>query len=63
MAGFEKNWAAYTGIKFALGVGNGMDALEICLRYLALNQEMRITTSMTAFATILAIIRVGAKPF
>ena len=63
VAGFEKNWAAYTGIKFALGVGNGMDALEICLRSLGVKSgDEVITTSMTAFATILAIIRVGAKP-
>ncbi len=63
VAAFEKDWAAYTGIKFALGVGNGMDAIEICLRSLGIKTgDEVITTSMTAFATILAIIRAGAKP-
>jgi dTDP-4-amino-4,6-dideoxygalactose transaminase len=60
---FESVWANQCGVDFAVGVGNGMDALEIGLRSLniAAGDEV-ITTPMTAFATVLAIIRAGATP-
>jgi len=60
---FEERWADYCGTRFAVGVGNGMDALEIGLRALGigLGDEV-ITTPMTAFATVLSIIRSGATP-
>lgn len=60
---FESAWAKKCDIKYAVGVGNGMDAIEIGLR--ALNVEPGdevITTPMTAFATVLAILRAGATP-
>jgi dTDP-4-amino-4,6-dideoxygalactose transaminase len=60
---FESNWAARCGAKHAIGVGNGMDAIEIGLRSLGIgNGDEVITTPMTAFATVLAIIRAGATP-
>jgi dTDP-4-amino-4,6-dideoxygalactose transaminase len=60
---FEREWAAWCGAPHALGVGNGMDALEIGLRALELAPGAEvITTPMTAFATILAILRAGAIP-
>ena len=31
---FEKAWADVCGVKHAVGVGNGMDAIEIALRSL-----------------------------
>lgn len=60
---FEKQWASTCGVAHAAGVGNGMDAIEIALRALdiGLGDEV-ITTPMTAFATVLAIIRAGATP-
>ena len=60
---FEKNWASKCGVDFGIGVGNGMDAIEIILRALniGLGDEV-ITTPMTAFATVLAILRAGATP-
>jgi dTDP-4-amino-4,6-dideoxygalactose transaminase len=61
--GFEREWAAWCGAPHAVGVGNGMDALEIGLRALELAPgDEVITTPMTAFATILAILRAGATP-
>jgi dTDP-4-amino-4,6-dideoxygalactose transaminase len=60
---FEKQWAAACGVAHAVGVGNGMDAIEIALRALDVGPgDEVITTPMTAFATMLAIIRAGATP-
>lgn len=60
---FEQEWAARCGIAHAIGVGNGMDAIEIGLRALDIGAgDEVITTPMTAFATVLAIIRAGATP-
>jgi len=63
VASFEKKWAALCGVAHGIGVGNGMDAIEIALRALAIGSgDEVITTPMTAFATVLAILRVGAIP-
>ena len=60
---FEAGWATRCGVKHAVGVGNGMDAIEIGLRALGIGAgDEVITTPMTAFATVLAIIRAGATP-
>jgi len=60
---FEASWAARCGVRAAVGVGNGMDAIEIGLRTLGIGTgDEVVTTSMTAFATVLAIIRAGATP-
>ena len=60
---FEKQWAATCGVAHGVGVGNGMDAIEIALRALDIGPgDEVITTPMTAFATVLAILRAGAIP-
>ena len=60
---FESTWAERCGLAYAVGVGNGMDAIEIGLRALGIGEgDEVITTPMTAFATVLAIIRAGATP-
>ncbi|TXL12689.1 hypothetical protein BMR05_14580 [Methylococcaceae bacterium HT4] len=60
---FEEQWANICGTKYGIGVGNGMDAIEISLRALGIGVgDEVITTPMTAFATVLAIIRAGATP-
>lgn len=60
---FEQAWAGCCGTAHALGVGNGMDAIEIGLRALNIGPgDEVITTPMTAFATVLAIVRAGATP-
>lgn len=60
---FEQQWASFCGVSSAVGVGNGMDAIEIALRSLEIGPgDEVITSSMTAFATVLAVIRSGATP-
>lgn len=60
---FEQQWAAACRIEHAVGVGNGLDAIEIGLRALRFSPgDEIITTPMTAFASVLAIIRAGLTP-
>ena len=59
----EKNFAKFIDSKFAIGVANGTDALEISLRALNIGPgDEVITTTHTAVATVSAIESVGAKP-
>jgi dTDP-4-amino-4,6-dideoxygalactose transaminase len=60
---FERRWAAACGTAHCVGVANGMDAIELALRALDIGPGAEvITTPMTAFATVLAILRAGAEP-
>lgn len=60
---FEEAWAQCCGVAAAVGVANGMDAIEIGLRALNIGAgDEVVTTPMTAFATVLAIMRAGAQP-
>lgn len=60
---FEEEWATTCGSAHAIGVGNGLDAIEIGLRVLGIGPgDEVITTAMTAFASTLAIMRAGATP-
>ena len=60
---FEEEFAAFHGGGYAVGVGNGTDALEICLRTLEIGYGDQVfTVSHTAVATVSAIEKVGALP-
>ena len=60
---FEQQWSDICGVAHSVGVGNGMDAIEIALRALNIGKgDEVITTPMTAFPTVLAILRAGATP-
>jgi dTDP-3-amino-3,4,6-trideoxy-alpha-D-glucose transaminase len=60
---FEQALAERWGVSHAVGVGNGMDAIEIGLRCLDLQPgEKVLTTPLSAFATMLAILRAGGMP-
>lgn len=63
VAEFERRLAERWPAPHAVGVGNGLDALEIGLRCLGVKDGDRVlTTPLSAFATTLAILRVGAVP-
>jgi dTDP-4-amino-4,6-dideoxygalactose transaminase len=60
---FEQLWAETCKTSHSLGVGNGLDAIELIIRALGIGAgDEIITTSMTAFATVLGILRAGAIP-
>lgn len=60
---FEKDLAAFWGLRHAIGVANGLDALEIAFRCLGAKPGDRfLTTPLSAFATTLAVLRVGGIP-
>ena len=60
---FEQKFAQFIKIKYAIGVASGTDALRLSLLALGIkNGDEVITTTNTFFATIGAIVTVGAKP-
>jgi dTDP-4-amino-4,6-dideoxygalactose transaminase len=60
---FETEFAYYLGVKYAVSVNSGSDALYLALRALNIGKEDEvITTSHTFISTIDAISRNGAKP-
>jgi dTDP-4-amino-4,6-dideoxygalactose transaminase len=60
---FETEVAQYWGLRYAAGVASGLDAIEISLRVLGCKRGDKVlTTPLSAFATTLAIVKLGAEP-
>lgn len=60
---FEKNFSKYIGVKYSAGVSSGTDAIILALQSINIKKgDEIITSSHTAFATIAAIVDVGAIP-
>jgi len=60
---FEKNFASYLGVKEAVGVGNGTDALHLSFYALKLGHGDEVLAPANTFiATALAIYNSGAIP-
>lgn len=61
--GFEAEFARYCGTEGSVGVGNGLEALELALLALGIGPgDEVIVSAHTAIATWLAITHTGARP-
>ncbi len=62
VAAFEKEFAAYVGAQYAIGVGSGTEALHLALLALGIGAgDEVITVPNTAVATVAAIELTGAR--
>ena len=60
---FEENIASFVGVKYAVGVNSGTDALFLSLKAAGVGQEGEvITVAHTFVATVAVIVYCGAKP-
>ena len=60
---FEKNFAAYCGVKHCIGVANGLDALNLIIKAYGFGPgDEIIVPANTYIATILAVSENGATP-
>lgn len=60
---FEMEYAAYTGVRYCIGVANGLEALHLSLRAMDIGPgDEVLVPSNTYIATWLAVSQVGATP-
>ncbi len=63
VAAFEREFAAYLGVRHVVGVANGTDAITIALRALGINPgDEVVVPSFTFYATAEAVVNAGARP-
>jgi len=60
---FERELAAFVGVRHGVGVANGTDALELALRAAGVRPSDEVIVPANTFvATALAVVRAGATP-
>ncbi len=63
VSAFEREYAAWMGGGQAIGVANGTDAVELCLRACGVQSgDFVAIPTHTAVATATAVVRAGARP-
>lgn len=63
VSAFEEEFAAYTGAKYSVGVGNGLDALYLAFRVLGIGAgDEVIVQGNTYIASVMGITMNGATP-
>ncbi|MBI4712315.1 MAG: DegT/DnrJ/EryC1/StrS family aminotransferase [Planctomycetes bacterium] len=63
LAKFEQEFAAYTGVKYGIGVASGTEALHLALLACDIGPGDEVITAPNTFiATVVAITLTGAKP-
>ena len=61
VAEFERRFAEFVGVKYAIGVNSGTSALEICLRAIDIIDSSVIVPTNTFMATATSVIHAGGK--
>jgi len=60
---FEKKFAQYCNTKYAIGCGNGTDAIYLAIKSLNLKKNSEVLLpAMTYCSTVFSVIRAGLKP-
>jgi dTDP-4-amino-4,6-dideoxygalactose transaminase len=60
---FEREWAAWCGVRHAIGVDSGTSAVELGLRACGVGRGDEVITAANTFvATVFAIVHAGARP-
>jgi dTDP-4-amino-4,6-dideoxygalactose transaminase len=60
---FEREFAAYLGVRHVVGVANGTDAITIALRALGVRPGAEVVVpSLTFYASAEAVVNAGARP-
>jgi dTDP-4-amino-4,6-dideoxygalactose transaminase len=63
VAAFEREFAAFSGTRHCVGVGNGTDALDLALRAAGVGSGHDVILPANSFvATAEAVVRAGARP-
>jgi dTDP-4-amino-4,6-dideoxygalactose transaminase len=63
VSAFEEEFAAYCGVKYAVGTGNGLDALRLILQAAGIGPGDEVVVAANSYiATPVAISSVGARP-
>ncbi|MFI6983569.1 DegT/DnrJ/EryC1/StrS family aminotransferase [Embleya sp. NPDC050154] len=63
VAGFEAEYAEFSGVAHCVGVANGTDAVELALRVLGVGADAGVVIPANTFvATAEAAVRAGARP-
>ena len=63
LATLEKKFAKFSGVKYAVGVASGTDAIRLAIRALGIGRGDKVlTVSATSPFTVLAILEEGAIP-
>ena len=63
LTAFEREWAGHIGAKFAVGVGNGTDAIQLSLRDAGVTSPRQevLTSALTAPFTGIGIVAAGGR--
>ncbi len=59
---FEDNFASYLGVKYAVGVGSGTDALSLALIAIGIKPGDEVIMPVNAYPTAFAVTAIGALP-
>jgi len=59
---FEKEFAKYIGVKYAVGVASGTDAISLALLSIGVGQDDEVILPANAYPSVFALSAIGAVP-